>query len=204
MKHLNGHILCAIDCETSGLQAYHHDLLQIAIVPLDNKLEPRTDVLPFDILVKPRRPENLDPLALRKNKIKMADLVKAFQADYAADLFDDWFQKLRLPEGKKIVPLGYNWPFDREFIQDWMGWHSFNMYFHGHYRDVMQCACFMNDLAAYRIELCPYPKLELRYMCANMDIVWDDLLGHSAIYDCLQTLKVYKKLMERHAQPSYF
>lgn len=53
MTHLNGHPLCAIDCETTGLDSNKHMAYQIAIIPLDARLLPRQDVNPFDIYIRP-------------------------------------------------------------------------------------------------------------------------------------------------------
>ena len=56
MKHWNGHQLCAIDTETTGLEAGYHEIVEIAIIPLDSEIKPRTDVLPFNIFIKPDFP----------------------------------------------------------------------------------------------------------------------------------------------------
>ena len=58
-------------------------------------------------------------------RMAKVDLHKLFDTGLdpykAADLFDEWFQKLGLPFGKKILPLAHNWPFEQAFLSRWLG-----------------------------------------------------------------------------------
>ncbi|MBN2022375.1 MAG: hypothetical protein JW809_06230 [Pirellulales bacterium] len=40
LVHLNGNLLASIDLETTGLQAGHHEPIQIAVVPLNSGIRP--------------------------------------------------------------------------------------------------------------------------------------------------------------------
>src|SRR3990167_7947435 len=113
MRHLNGHMLCAIDTETTGLIPGKHDIVQISIIPLNAKLEPRDDIQPFDIKMKPGRPENIDEDAMTVTKISLNALMYSGMDPFCTkDLLDEWIQRLKLPETKKIIPLGCNYALD--------------------------------------------------------------------------------------------
>jgi len=198
MQHLNGHLLCAIDCETTGLIAGFHDIIQICFLPLDSRCDPSTEYLPFDLKLIPRRKENIDPKALRINRSHISDiLLSGVDPDIGADLFDDWFDSLKLPEGKRIMPLAHNWPFDSAFIIDWMGWLNFNFRIDGRFRDTMAIASYYNDVADIYNEQYPYPKVTLRYIASQMEILVDESRTHDAIYDCVLTAEIYKKLLRQ-------
>ena len=117
MIHLNGNILCAVDCETTGLDCNYHDVIEFACCPLDSQLRPHSEIMPFACQIKPRFPERADPRALRVNNLKLADLmVDGVDYHESGDAFIDWFQRLNLREGKKIMPLAQIWSFDKGFI----------------------------------------------------------------------------------------
>ena len=61
MIHWNGHQLCAIDTETTGLDPNYNEIIQICILPLDSNIKPRKDVFPFYIEIVPDHPERASP-----------------------------------------------------------------------------------------------------------------------------------------------
>lgn len=192
--HLNGDLLCVVDVETTGLKPGYHDLIQICVLPLDSNLEPIKTIVPFYQHIKAARPENVDVQALEVNKIDFFKLQQtAFDADRVADYFDDWFQKLKLPVGKKIAPLAQNWPFDRAFIMDWLGTTAFESYFDRRYRDTMSAALFLNDVADVFNEPYPFPKCSLKYLASQLKI--DYTGAHDSLKDCLITAQVYKMML---------
>lgn len=199
LTHLNGDILCVIDTETSGNIPGFHDLLQICILPLDYKLDPWHDYPPFYMEIQPKRPENYglktvwnDEVAKKKNKQLMAHAqVNGMEPYQAADLFDEWFQKLGLAVRKKISPLAHNWPFDRAFVIDWLGNEGFDQTFDPRYRDSMAVATYMNDRADFRTEPYPFNQVNLRWLARVCGI--DHPHAHDALADCLVTAEIYKK-----------
>jgi DNA polymerase III epsilon subunit-like protein len=196
MIHLNGNLLCAVDTETTGTVPGKHDLIQVCILPLDSELKPLKDINPFYILLKPKRPENADPDAMRVHKIPMSDLVNQGIDPYEAEiLFEEWFNKLGLPHNKKISPLAQNWPFDRGFILDWLGVPAFEQFFDRYYRDTMVAALFCNDLADFKVEQTPYPKVNLKYLASQLKVEHDR--AHDALGDCVVTAEVYRRMLTR-------
>jgi DNA polymerase III epsilon subunit-like protein len=198
MNHLNGHLLCAIDCETTGNRPGFHDMIQICVLPLDYKLDPWKEFIPFYTALQLKRPENISEDARMKSRLKASEAqLHGLDPWRAADLFEEWFEKLKLAPGKRIVPLAHNWVFDRGFIIDWLGEENFRQFFDGRYRDTMVSASFMNDRADFHIEPYPYPKVNLEYLASTLKIPHGR--AHDALGDCLTTAAVYKQIVSKYA-----
>lgn len=198
MIHLNGNLLCAVDIETTGLDVNKHEIYEIAILPLDSLMRPRTDILPFDTTMQPINKENIDWEGMKKSN-NQEKVVKActngIDPFNAAEFLLEWFHKLKLPERKKIVPLAHNWAgIDKLFIQQWLGPLTFDLIFHFHYRDTMTTALYLNDRADKQVEQIPFPKVGLQYLVSSLKIETDGR-AHTAIDDCVTTAKVYERLL---------
>jgi len=175
MIHLNGSRLCAIEMFTT-----QKEILEIAIIALNFKCEIDKSITPFNIMFSVNDLINLD----RKHSDDYLIRTQALgMTGYeAAKLFDDWFEKLKLREGKKIMPLAYNWAHKAPFIKEWLQPTYFDMYFDYRYRDPLCVANFVNDVCDRKIEHYLFPKLYLSYLCQQrkIDYVWEsssDLLG---------------------------
>ena len=197
MKHLNGNIICAIDVETTGLVPFFHDPIQVAFLPLDFELRPDPEILPFEVKLKPRRPENIDYNAIKHQKNSLNDIiVNGLDPDFAADLFMEWFNKLPAREGKRIMPLCQNFPFDSGFLRDWLGEESFKYVIDNRYRDTMSIATYLNDVAYFQVEQYPFPKVHLQYLTTCLKLNFDPTKGHDALYDAAKTAEVYRAMVQ--------
>lgn len=197
MKHLNGNLICSIDIETTGLNAFEHEIYQLAVVPLDNMLNPHPRYLPFLVNMKPDKVETIDWDGVKKvggtNRLKEA-LKTGIDKFKCADYLVEWFDALKLPEFKKICPLAQNWAgIDKAFIQEWLGQQTFDMLFSPWYRDTMSAALFLNDRADILNERVPFPKVNLSYLCSQLNV--PHVRAHDATADALVTAEVYKKLI---------
>lgn len=196
MQHLNGAILCAIDIETTGLRADQHDIIQIAILPIDGylQLDKTRRIFAIDPM-KPRRPENADEKAMRISKSDLANcLIRGMDAYKAADLFVSWWEKLGMAPGKRLQPLACNWVFERAFLIDWLGFETFDMIFDARYRDVMTNAIFANDRASWEQEPYPFPKVNLEYLCTKLQI--ERTARHNALDDARVTIEVFRRQVQ--------
>lgn len=207
MQHLNGDIICAIDCETTGLDVNFHEIWELAIIPLDrdlNVLKVSNNgrrILPLDMLIKPEYPDRIDPELLRR---RHADLTRAittgFDCDQASGLLEEWVDKLDLPEGKfqgrrRIIPLGQNYRFDKDMITAWLGEDLYKYMFSHLYRDTMTVALFLDDNAGMYADKVPYGKYSLSWLANQHNIKIER--AHRALDDAHATAKIYKKMSLR-------
>lgn len=200
MRHWNGHQICAIDVETSGLDPYWHEILQICILPLDSDLKPRRDVTPFYIDMAPEFPHRISEEALKVNRLNINRiLMRGINQDKAKDLLEDWINKLGLPYTpsgfrKRIIPLAHNYNFDKPFIQRWLGIETYSDYFDSRVRDTMGISLFLNDAADMHAEKVPYSKNTLSWLASKLDVTIER--AHDAMQDCIATAEVYRKLLQ--------
>src|ERR1019366_7312990 len=181
--HWNNNLVCAIDVETTGTDPTKHDIIQIAVVPLKSDLTVNTSLMPFEYFIAPN-PDNLkyvDKRAMRANKLDIDHLTATAMDDMrVADLFDEWFQKLRLPYSKKIIPLAHNFPFEHSFLNSWLGQLSYDAFFFG-YRDTMSVINHLNDIADMHNEPWPFAKQNLAWMCSTLGVT--NHRAHDAMSD---------------------
>jgi DNA polymerase III epsilon subunit-like protein len=198
MAHNNGHVVAVIDTETTGLRARWNDIVQVCVLPVDSDFQPLRGVVPFYAEMKPKRPKNIDFKGMTVNRLTLDDIMKrAPDAAKMADLFTEWYRNLPLPHGKCLMPLAHNWPFDRGFLEDWLGPAHMEHFFHPYYRDLMMLALGQNDIAAYHLQNYPYPKLNLNYLCNVLGV--ENMKAHDALGDCLATAACYRELLRRSA-----
>jgi DNA polymerase III epsilon subunit-like protein len=191
---LQGNLMAAVDVETTGRLAGYHEIVQIAVQPLDAHLEPLPGVLPFYMNIDPEYPKRIDPDAMHIHGINLADLRQSgLSHGKVADLFDEWFQRLDLPYRKSLVPLAHNWAFEAGFLKHWLGLESFNQFFHPHPRDTMLLALAINDRAIFRGAPAPFGYLGLGALCRHLGIPLLD--HHDALSDALAEAKLYQTLM---------
>jgi len=201
MQHWNGHLLCAIDTETSGLDPFFHEILQICILPLDSNIEPVRDVMPFYINLIPEYPERAESEALKKNKLSLTHLAaNGFDKIMAIDMFEEWIVKLNLPctkfgTPKQLMPLGQNYSFDKPFIMNWLGPSVYNQYFNYHHHDTMVTAHYLNDRAAYHCEKVPFSKTNLSWLSHVLNVKVER--AHDALSDCLSVAGCYREMLKR-------
>lgn len=185
--NLNGNIPCAVDVETTGLLAGYDEIIQIAAVPLDQNFEPEGKFFYLNML--PDNPDRLTEEAQKKHGISLDDLSGCVTQSRGIELFDEFFHKLGLPIGKKLVPIAHNWAFERGFLIHWLGLDGINYVFHPHPRDTMLMAAMINDLYTWHGRKYPFSKLNLTSMCNKFDIKLDN--AHNALADSIATAKLY-------------
>lgn len=193
-RHCNGHLMAAVDVETTGLNPLAHDLYQVAILPLDKELEPMAGCQPFYMNIRPTRPQNINFNAVKIGKFNYMDIMKyAVEPDNAADLLELWLNNLNLPLGKKIMPVWSNGCFDRDFLIPWLGDELYNQFFHGLTRDTQDLAMAINDRFALAGQPLPFNRVGLNSLAAVLGIVNEN--PHDALSDCITTAAVYKALL---------
>jgi len=194
LPHLNGNLMAAVDVETTGRRANWHEIVQIAVVPLDSDIRPLEGVTPFYMTVQPLHPERVEEAARNVHGLDLTHLaLYAPHPDKVADMFVEWFEKLNLPLDKKLVPLAQNWAFESSFLQAWLGVALKEKLFMGLARDSMSLALSINDRAVFRGESAPFNKVNLGYLCSHFGIVNNN--AHDAFADCIAEAEVYRSMM---------
>jgi len=194
LVHLNGNLMAAVDLETTGTQPGYHEIIQIAVVPLDSEFKLLEGVRPFYTYIKPNYPERETPAATQKHKIPMSELMlHAPSSERVQDWLVEWWEALDLPFQKSLVPLAHNWAFESSFLKAWLGVPLVDKLFHSHARDSMLYAISLNDRYACTGEPVPFNRVSLGSLCNKLGIV--NTNPHDALADCLAEAEVYRALL---------
>jgi len=192
--NFDGNLMVAVDIETTGFLAGFHEIVQIAIQPLNTQLEPVEGILPFYTNIQPEHFNRINNESMRINGLNLKDLrTSALDKWKVADQLDSYFQKLKLPYRKSLIPLAHNWAFESGFLKHWLGLESFNQIFHPHPRDTMIFALSIADRAVFRGEDSPFRYYGLKSLCNTLGIPL--LSHHDALADALATAQLYRALM---------
>ena len=194
----DGHLVCAMDIETTGDNFEKHDIWQFTCVPLDYNYEVDRNIKFLDILIKPSRPQTIDwPVMARikqTSKVKKA-IAEGVDADVAAEYIWQWFDNLKLASYKRIIPLATNWSgIDKLFIQALLGKENFNFMFDSRVRDVMIAAAYVNDRATFNELKPPFYDLKLGTICRALNINTNHFILHNSFDDAVLAAKAYKEL----------
>jgi DNA polymerase III epsilon subunit-like protein len=194
MVHANGSLVCSVDLETTGTCAGYHEIVQIAVVPLDNDLRPSQDkrLRPFYHNLKPNHPERASRQAMSKNRLDMESLLlHAPDAGKVADLLREWFEAFDLPQTKRLMPLAHNWAFESGFLNDWLGEDEKGAIFHAHSRCSMSAAILINDLAVNCGEPIPFTSVSLESVSNKLKV--ENLNPHDSLSDSICGAEVYRR-----------
>lgn len=195
LVHLNGNTMCAVSIVTSGTIPRYHTVMQVCLLPLDSNLEPRQDIPPFDVYIKPR---NIDYDSLKRNKSVLEQAVETgLEPSKAFELFEHWFMRLGLKVNKMITPLTFNWAYYSQFVEDWAGYENYKYYFHPYARDLLTVANYRNDLGDFQATGIPFPDvITVTMLAGRLGVEVIDDTPHDAVYRALLSGRVYKALLK--------
>ena len=181
-------IIAAIDLETTGLDPHYHDIIELAIQPLDETFKPLADIPAFVARIRARRPQNASARAMEVNGLDLndGDEYHEFLARLLA-----WLEEYRI---EKIQMLGQNADFDRSFIEaniPELG----RMLGHRDIRDSQRLACAYNDLVRMKTGKSAFEKLGLSDLRRALGI--EGSHEHRALDDAIDAARVYKALLEK-------
>jgi DNA polymerase III epsilon subunit-like protein len=192
---LNYNLLASVDVETTGRMPGYHEIIQIAVQPLDSDFEPLAGVTPFYMNIAPEFPERAEKEATVVHGLNLKELQEtAMPASKVIDIFGEWFHALDLPFRKNIVMLAHNHSFEVGFLKAWLGVNLYDEYFNPLIRDSMGLAIGLNDRAYCRSEEPLFTSYGLTALCKQFGI--ENLHSHDALADALAEAKIYKILMQ--------
>jgi DNA polymerase III epsilon subunit-like protein len=171
-SNLYGHVLTAVDVETTGTEPGYHEIIQVAAVPLDEHLNPSKKHRPLYLPgIAPYHPERQGHDAKAKTHLDAKKLAEeCISQERAAELMDEWFLSLELPSGKRLVPLAHNWGFERTMMLHWLGPECFHTIWDGRARDSQQASAFINDMHWWQGHNDPFPEINLVQVCKRLGI----------------------------------
>jgi DNA polymerase-3 subunit epsilon len=167
--------LCFIDTETTGLDPYINDIIEICIVKTDQKLKIKEKLV---TLISPMN-SNFDPISLEINQISAIELANA-------PSFKTCSNGIKNIMDNSIV-VGHNIKFDLSFIeQSYKKIHEERPIVHYHAIDTSSIAWPL--YVAGKIN-----SVSLSELCEYFGVTNDG--SHRAENDVDRLIKVYKKLM---------
>jgi len=172
-----------IDTETTGLNPAIHDIIQVGIVELDNRFMETYRDLEFQI--KPERPEQADPKALEINGL---DITQGISIGEAKNIIKDYIIR-----DDKHGLIGWNIMFDIPFFNKLFTRElGLELFFHRSYRDVLQYAKCIDDMAYLKSGLKLYKDHKLSSVKEFYGITTK---GHTALSDAKATYQIMKRLL---------
>jgi len=190
--------VCVVDVETTGLQPYFHEIIQIAVVPLNPDYSRNEAVDPFLVTIAPEYFDRISEEALKVNGKSKSELHSATPRKTSIRMFMDWFKEVGFGnEWKLISPLAQNVPFDKTFLMAWLDPenkhpNALSSFFHYRWRDSMTAALFISDRARMHDEKSPFYSVSLNGLCKRLGIT--NAAAHTALGDAFATAEVYRKL----------
>jgi DNA polymerase-3 subunit epsilon len=194
MAYLNGNLIVAIDLETTGLEPGYHEIIQVAVVPLDAQYQQSAEA--FYTFVRPAYPERQCVEARDRHHLPMEELLAAPDSERVQDLLMEWVDQLRrgMPAHCRLIPLAHNWVFEAGFLRTWLGTDLMNKVFHFQARDGMLFANSLNDREVLAGRPALFPRVGLDALGAQLGVI--NTRPHDALADCIAEAEVYRTLLQ--------
>ena len=174
-------ISASIDIETTGLQAGTHEIVELAVITIENE-KPKDS---FVTNIRPMRPELAEPKALAINNLSLEELKKAPTPQQVRNTFFSWHEEVT--GNSLLTPLGHNYLFDNKFLVIFFG-DYYNSIFHYHYDDTMILARALKKKGYLKIKSC-----SLTSLCKFFNI---KTKAHTAEGDALAVIQLHNQLLQ--------
>lgn len=195
---MSNNLICAVDIETTGLDPRIHEIIDLAIIPLDMNWGPDERYSPFNQRIRAEHPESAQEKALEKHGL---DINQGASQKKARDNFISWLGENNITG--RIQILGHNAGFDLNFLKAWTG--NIGSFFHYLPIDTLQIAQAV-QLATDFTYFQPYPDykdsnyihsgLGLPPVALELGVGIQETMCHTANHDARTAAKVAKRLFQ--------
>lgn len=179
-------IIAAVGIETTGLDPRRHDVLELAVVPLNARLEEDAAIEPFRARLRAVRPENAAPEALKLHGLNPRE---GEEANKAIVDFRMWAYDWHI---SKIVPLAHNVDFCMSFLLARFP-ELKELFVTPAGRDTMRLASAVNDIHAGTGRQPVFPSLAFRSIRKVMGMPGEQ--SHRAFEDAREAAYIYRCLV---------
>ena len=173
-------IKAVIDTETTGLVAGVNEIIQLAVVIVDDDFK---FVDKFVSKIRPMHEANITQEAMKVNRIK--NLHEAPTPLQVRNAFYQWHEEVH--DGLVIEPIGHNYSFDKDFLKLFFG-DMYDERFYYKFRDTFVLAQALIDRGSLEVD-----STSLGSLCDHFEI---PIKAHDALGDVLGTIQLYRKLLE--------
>lgn len=201
-QHINENMLCAIGIKTTGKDHDVHELIDVAALPLDAGWDMRNDRPIFHVGIKPENLTNLSFGTIEHSKADVANkILWGKDASACADMFVTWFESLKLREGKKVVPLAWNWPDVSVWLRNWLGNKTFDYIFDWRFRDVLSTINHINDTLDLSGNTIVFPKITIGSIALRSNI--ERIRPETALTRAKVLVDIYKMECQYRTKPMF-
>lgn len=179
-------IIAAIGIETTGLSPKMHDVVELAVVPLDGAFREDTAIEPFCARIRAIHPENAEPEALKLHGLDPLEGIEVNKAIVDLRMWAyDWHVS-------KIVPLAHNVDFSMAFLLTRFP-ELKELFVPSAGRDTMRFASIVNDICRKTDGRQVFGSLAFRAVRKVVGLPGEQ--SHRALDDARETACVYRSLM---------
>ena len=225
IKHLNDNLLCAVDGRITGRRPFYHDLVEIAVIPLDSTFSPDRKRLPFHSIIRPSRVENItfkidktQTPRIMSRKTFAANMHVAMDQWTIAQAFEDWYDHLGLKDSKRIQVVCHNWGELQPFLMDWLGFadppssltdpkeidhaerisnpHYYRFFDPFHVRDLATLSLYWDDVSYMLDEWYPFTRHALRFQALKLGVTWPKPDPDDSLSFAFTVAEVYKRFID--------
>lgn len=209
MDHLNDHVPVVIGAmyTTSDLDAV--EVIEICMIPLkydltvDTKRHPFIATMSFsddvictksDFVVDEER--GASSYILQRESVRAHRKRTGYAPGTVADLFEKWAKTFKFKHRKRFMPIVYDWALTQAAMRNWLGYATFDTYFDWRYRDILNIASYLNDLAGVRNFIYPVQKLDFQSICRSFRVKRVKIDGtYSATENAKAIAKIWKLML---------